>query len=48
MVRTYTILTITYTDAQPSQGPKNKLYPNTDGVEGFLGAEVADGEIECR
>ncbi|KAJ3521806.1 hypothetical protein NM688_g8970 [Phlebia brevispora] len=31
-----------------SYGPKNRLYPNRDGVEGVTGAEVADGESECR
>ena len=29
-------------------GPKNKLYPDRDGVEGIMGAEVVDGETECR
>lgn len=28
-------------------GPKNILYPERDGVEGTMGAEVADGEVEC-
>ncbi|KIP04019.1 hypothetical protein PHLGIDRAFT_110162 [Phlebiopsis gigantea 11061_1 CR5-6] len=28
-------------------GPKNILYPEHDGVEGIMGAEVADGEVEC-
>ena len=23
------------------------MYPDRDGVEGVMGAEVADGEVEC-
>ncbi|TCD62877.1 hypothetical protein EIP91_006283 [Steccherinum ochraceum] len=30
-----------------SYGPKNGRYPNRDGVEGIMGAEVADGVEEC-
>ncbi|EKM60544.1 uncharacterized protein PHACADRAFT_189669 [Phanerochaete carnosa HHB-10118-sp] len=33
--------------ATGSYGPKNPLYPDRDGVEGVIGAEVADGEVEC-
>lgn len=33
--------------ATGSYGPKNALYPDRDGVEGVMGAEVADGEVEC-
>lgn len=29
-------------------GPRNKLYPNRDGIEGVMGAEPADGEVECK
>lgn len=29
-------------------GPRNRLYPNHDGVEGIMGAEVADGDVECK
>ena len=28
-------------------GPRNPLYPNRSGVEGIIGAEIADGEDEC-
>lgn len=30
-----------------SYGPKNRLYPSRDGVQGIMGAEVADGIEEC-
>jgi hypothetical protein len=29
-------------------GPRNRLYPDRDGVEDVMGAEVADGELGCR
>ncbi|KAI0079545.1 hypothetical protein K474DRAFT_1591735 [Panus rudis PR-1116 ss-1] len=30
-----------------SYGPKNRLYPSRDGVQGITGAEMADGVDEC-
>ncbi|KAI0803227.1 hypothetical protein BC629DRAFT_1581094 [Irpex lacteus] len=34
--------------ATGSYGPKNKLYPDRNGIEGVFGAEVADGVTACK
>ncbi|KAG8745684.1 hypothetical protein FRC10_007381 [Ceratobasidium sp. 414] len=31
----------------PNPGPKNRLYPNEQGVEGVTGAQIADGSDGC-
>ena len=33
--------------AVPGLGPKSSLHLHQDGVEGVMGAEFVDGEVEC-
>lgn len=30
-----------------AEGPKSRIHLNQDGVDGIMGAEVVDGEVEC-